>query len=293
MGTDKVLYELVIDLLREFIEGAKGMTPEEFKKYRFNWADAEQKITLRKMNTERLEVHKKTDEVWELQDYIDTNGCEPEAKGHKRVMDEGVPSVLVPLVQRKRIRHLTLLDAQTASDITDNALCSNADMLQMQANAIDSFGMPTSTGMKMKAIAASGAAPAPLPQSAPPAPITDAALAVPLLDGDGDGDTNCFGLGMTPLVVCTAVPEEKAEAEKAAASSGTTRPATGNRRTKGAKKMLTSEPQLPPQRGALMAVMVIRPQPQPQSQYLQLAQQTVRVQLQRKQGGHPAASKLF
>ena len=85
-----------------------------------------------------MEVCQAEDEVWTLADYERIKLCKPEAHGHKRTMDNGVESVLVPVQERKRVRRLSMMDAVLETHVADNTLHLNKQEIHnMQADIIE------------------------------------------------------------------------------------------------------------------------------------------------------------
>ena len=127
-----------------------------------------------------------------MTEYIQEKRCLPEVHGHKRVLDEGVESVLVPM-QGRKIRRVTLHDSTMAQDVADNTLALGSnDMTNMAQEALDSFGFVQATRTPWAATSAAPSTTAPpLPNNVPAIPT--APSAVPLAGSDSS-----FGSGFAP-----------------------------------------------------------------------------------------------
>ena len=137
-------------------------------------------------------------------DYERIKLCKPEYHGHKRIMDDGVVSVLVPVQERKRVKRIGILDAVLETSIADNTLAlSKQEMSNMQDDVVLSFGQPQATGTVMPHAPTASI-------TAPPAPRVPIALndcATPACAGASD----FMSVGFAPL------PSPKAEVAQEAA----------------------------------------------------------------------------
>jgi hypothetical protein len=149
-----------------------------------------------------------------LAEYLEEHKCQPEEKGHKRVIDpdDRLEYVLVPLQARKRVKRSSNIETVLTMKIADNSLDLNdSDLAGMQKSLLNSLAPPKATGQLMVSQAASASthgstAPLRSTHSGPPS-TAPAPLPAPSIAG--------FGFGYTsPLPA--ALPKTETEATESA-----------------------------------------------------------------------------
>ena len=204
VGTDTDLHKIVTTLLEELIEKCIEVGGALSGKIRFNFAEAEERATLRFMSTKRTSVQDAKDQMIPLCEYevdLDEQGVayghpDTNGKGHKKVWSENEWWVMVPpKSRRKLVGREHLIDHVLTKDISDNQLALSADELsiqQQQHHAMHDIARATGEkGYGQLPIAAAAASAA---SSTPPP-----SASTPLLDDTERANGLVMGFGIVPV----------------------------------------------------------------------------------------------
>ena len=216
-GTNKQLFDLFKGLGATLIEHCIEMGIGPLEKIRFNWKEAEKKVSLKLYQTERMEIARPQSEMVPILEYIEEHQCQPEQNGHARIIDpeDNSENVLVPIKMRKRVKYSTILDSTLSKSIADNCLdLGEGDLKSLQKSLHDSLALPKATGRLM---APNHGVQQPLPvgnASGSSGSKDFAPPAVPLPSFDSPGG---FGFGYVAKQLAPAAPpplEDDTDAEE-------------------------------------------------------------------------------
>ena len=155
LGSDGALYNAVRGKdgwLQQFYDKCKGLSPDEFRKVRMDWADNNSLVKLKRKDTQRITIEEPDDLMIPYDVYYKKFGS-PRSSGRKVMKNKGQIFVLVPDVGYGRVKRAHLSDASINNTVADNRLTAGdglSELLDRQAAEIENVGIEKATGAALR-----------------------------------------------------------------------------------------------------------------------------------------------